>query len=77
MSRQSLSVPGDRVAVVTEVGDATTDPDRCERIARTRLVRLTGGRGVRSGVFSEDAHDVGHGFLPVDPVIILERWGAS
>ncbi len=41
------------------------------------LVRLTGGRGVRSGVFSEDAHDVGHYSLPDDPAFDFERWGAS
>ncbi len=28
------------------------------------LVRLTGGRGIGSGVLSKDAYDVGHGRLP-------------
>ena len=41
------------------------------------LIRLTGGRGVWSGVFSEDAHDVGHYSLPEDPAFDFERWGAS
>ncbi len=31
------------------------------------LVRLTGGRGVGSGVLTENAHDVGHALLPVCP----------